>query len=353
MNMENIIKQDTDFIIKSLGNDIAQLQNKKILLTGATGFIGTHLLNTVALFNDLYNTLPCQVTAVARNPKRLVDIAPYLFNRQDIKIISGDVRTFVFPQEHFDYVIHAASPVDPLEVNRNRLETIDIITNGTSHILQQSAEHKIGRFLYISSGAVYGVQPPDLPQIPEDYSGGPNIANPAFAYGEAKRFAEMLCSIFSHLSGISIVTARPFTFVGPYQSLDAGFAITQFISQGLNGGVIRIEGDGAPLRSYCYGADLAVALWKILLNADKGRIYNIGSEKAISILELAQMVVSVLGEKVKIEVKQKPQPGQKPARYIPNINRIKSELNFYPNFDLSEAVTRTVAWARQDKKINR
>lgn len=338
-----IVREDTNFILNAIGSSLSKLQGKSILITGATGFIGTYLLESLALYNDLHETSPCRIVGIARNPQRLIHTAPHLTGRQDIVILGADVCSFNFPG-HFDYVIHAASPVDPEVLSRDRLGTADIIINGTRNVLQESVKYNIGRILYISSGAVYGRQPYDLPRLPEDYLGGPDITDYKFAYAEAKRCAETLCAVFNQVYGISVVLARPFTFVGPYQSLDSGFAVAQFMRSCLRKEPILIKGDGTPLRSYCYAADLAVALWMILLNGQTGRAYNVGSEEAISIYELARKVIEVVGYASNIIVAYKPTNGQKPARYIPDTARLRSELGIFPQFKLDNALKRTVAW---------
>jgi len=345
--MNKIIEEDARYVIQSLGPSVSKLQDKTVLITGVSGFIGAHLLASLALLNDTYKTSPCKIFGVSRNPQRLKQLAPYLLDRNDITILSADVRTFTFSERSFDFVIHAAAPVDPRVLSKDQIQAVDIIANGTKQILQESVRCKVGRFLYISSGAVYGVQPQDLPKLPEDYTGSPDITNSLFAYGEAKRYAEMLCGIFHRTYSIPFVVARPFTFVGPFQDLNAGFAVTQFIRRVLKGEPIQIEGDGTALRSYCYAADLTLALWKILLEGEQGRVYNIGSEETISILELACKVVAISGNNVEVEVKRKSTPGQKPARYIPDIRRLKSELKFNLKFGLDEALARTIAWARE------
>jgi len=341
-----IVEQDVDFIVRSIKSSLHKLQGKSLLITGATGFIGTYLLESLALHNDSYSTSPCRVVGLARNPQRLACTAPHLLSRRDILIVRGDVCTFEFT-ESFDYVIHAAAAVDPRVVNRDRLGTAETIVNGTRQVLQQSVRHNTGRLLYISSGAVYGRQPPDLAGLTEDYLGAPDLTDPRYAYGEAKRYAEILCTVFRQAYGISIVVARPFTFVGPYQSLNASFAVTEFIRCALRRQPIRIEGDGTPLRSYCYGADLSVALWKILLEGRTGHAYNVGSEDAISILELARKVVATTGTESEIAVARNSVPGQKPACYIPDIVRLKSELGVRPHFGLDKSLERTIAWARE------
>jgi len=344
---DSIFKEDIRYVFESIKAELAQLKDKKILVTGATGFVGTYLIETLALHNQLQHEFSCKIFGLARNPvKKDQVLSCSTLSRQGIVLVSGDVRNFKFP-EPFDFIIHAAAPVDPKFLRQNPLEAADIIVNGTRQILEQAVENKTSRILYISSGAVYGKQPADLPEISEEYLGGPDIADANSGYGEAKRYAETLCSIFKKAYGLSVVVARPFTFVGPCQDLNSGFAVTEFIKAALNGKPIRIEGDGTTLRSYCYGADLAVALWKIFFYGKDGRAYNIGSQEPVSIVALARMIVDLAKSKSEIIVLQKPALLRKPSRYIPDINRLKIELGMVNKFNLKDALKRTTDWAKE------
>ena len=343
---DSIFKEDIRYVLESIKSDLPQLKDKKILVTGATGFIGAHLIETLVLYNQLQHEFACRIFGLARNSAKKDHAAlRSALNRQGVVLLSEDVRNFKFP-EPFDFIIHAAAPVDPKFLRQNPLETVDIIVNGTRQILQQAVENKTSRVLYISSGAVYGKQPVDLPEISEEYIGGLDISNANSGYGEAKRYAEILCSIFKKTYDLSIVIARPFTFVGPCQDLNSGFAVTEFIKAALNGKPIRIEGDGSTIRSYCYGADLAVALWKIFFHGKDGRVYNIGSQETVSIAELARMIVDLAKSKSEIIVLQKPAVDVKPLRYIPDISRLKIELDMVNKFNLKDALKRTIDWAK-------
>ncbi|MCJ7813274.1 NAD-dependent epimerase/dehydratase family protein, partial [bacterium] len=216
----------------------------------------------------------------------------------------------------------------------------------TRRVLDLATKKHVEGFLFISSGAVYGVQPPDLERIPENYLGAPDVTKIRSAYGEAKRYAEMLCTLYHQRYGLPIHIARPFTFVGPYQDLNAGFAITDFMRDGLQGGPLTIQGDGTTVRSYCYAADLTAMLWKILLQSPVGRVYNVGSDESISILELANKVIDFLDTSVEVIVMSKPNMKSKPARYVPDINRGRSELGINVHTDIDKAIKRTLSWMK-------
>jgi dTDP-glucose 4,6-dehydratase len=156
----------------------------------------------------------------------------------------------------------------------------------------------------------------------------------------------MLCTLYHQRHGLPIHIARPFTFIGPYQDLNAGFAITDFIRDGLQGGPLTIEGDGTTVRSYCYAADMTAMLWRILLQSPVGRVYNVGSDESISILELAKKVISFLDNPVEVTISSKPNIKSKPARYVPDINRGRSELSIDICTDIDKAIQRTLSWMK-------
>lgn len=338
-----IVQKDIEFIFEIIGADLNRLQGKRLLITGGTGFIGTWLLETIYWLNK-NSSQSCKVYVPTRNPAAFTSKAPHLASSPDIVLLSGDVVDFNYPDDECDFVIHAAAPAEPKAIKQNFLGVAETIVQGTRHVLKLTKQKNIESFLFVSSGAVYGVQPPDLEKVPEDYCGAPDLTNIRTAYGEAKRYAEMLCTLYYQIYGLPIHIARPFTFVGPYQDLNAGFAITDFIRDGLEGGPLTIHGDGTTVRSYCYAADMTAMLWKILLNSPVGRVYNVGSDKSISILELANKVASVFN--TDIEVMSKPQPNIKPARYVPDITRGRSELGMDLNVDIDTAIKRTISWMK-------
>lgn len=340
-----IVQEDIESIFKIIGNDLNRLQGKRVLITGGTGFIGTWLLETIFWLNKNSNQ-PCKVYVPTRNPEAFSRKAPHLASNPEIVLLPGDIADFQYPDDECNFIIHAAAPAEPRALNRDSLGVAETIVRGARRVLELATQKNIEGFLFVSSGAVYGVQPPDLERIPEDYLGAPDVTNIRSAYGEAKRYAEMLCTLYHQRHGLPIHIARPFTFVGPYQDLNAGFAITDFIRDGLQGGPLTIQGDGTTVRSYCYAADLTVMLWKILLQSHVGRVYNVGSDESISILELANKVISFLDTPVETTVMLKQNMKSKPARYVPDINRGRSELGINIYADIDKAIKRTLSWLK-------
>jgi dTDP-glucose 4,6-dehydratase len=304
------------------------------------------LLESFAWANDKLG-LGATAVVLSRNPEALRAKAPHLATRPAIRFHRGDVRSFEFPTGACSYIIHAGAPATPRDLASDPLGVAEKIVYGTRRALELAVAKSIKGFLFVSSGAVYGTQPPDLERIPEDYAGGPGISSPRSAYGEAKRFAEVLCALYCEKFGVPVHIARPFTFVGPYQDLNAGFAVTDFIREGLQGMPLHIQGDGTTVRSYCYAPDLTIALWTILLRGPAGCAYNVGSSKPISILELAHKVILALGDPVEIIVDRQPVSGQRPSRYIPDTNRAHSELGLRAWISLEAALERTIRWIRR------
>jgi dTDP-glucose 4,6-dehydratase len=219
----------------------------------------------------------------------------------------------------------------------------DTIVDGTRRTLDFARAAGARNYLLVSSGAVYGPQPPELSHIPEDFTGGPPLGAAGSGYGEGKRAAEVLAAIEAERSGLSVRVARCFAFVGPHLPLDIHFAIGNFIRDAMAGGPIRIRGDGTAVRSYLYMADLAVWLWTLALGSATGA-YNVGSEAAVSILDTARAVAAECAPSAEILVMVQPQLGARPHRYVPSTERSRSELGLFQHTAMSEAIARTARW---------
>ena len=218
MCRSRILQEDVECIFKVVGNDLNRLQSKRILITGGTGFIGTGLLETISWLNKNSNQT-CKVYVPTRNPAAFARKAPHLASNPEIVLLPGDITDFEYPDDECNFIIHAAAPGEPRALIHDSLGVAETIVRGTRRVLELATQINVEGFLFVSSGAVYGVQPPDLERIPEDYIGAPDITNIRSAYGEAKRYAEILCTVYHQMHGVPIHIARPFTFVGPYQDL--------------------------------------------------------------------------------------------------------------------------------------
>lgn len=343
--MTNPLARDLDHVLTHARGAWEELRGARIFVTGGTGFFGRWLLESFAWACDSLH-LDASVTALTRSPEIFRAKAPHLASHRAIKLAEGDVRSFRLDGACFSHVIHAATP-SSAEIGREQpLLLLDTIVGGTRHALDFAVAAGARRFLLTSSGAVYGRQPAGITHLPEDYEGGPNPVDSRSVYGEGKRLAELLCALYSQRRGMDCLIARGFAFVGPHLPLDAHLAIGNFIRDCLAGNAIGIRGDGTPYRSYLYAADLAVWLWTILASGESRRPYNVGSERGVTIAELARAVAAEIRPQAGIAVAGVPCPGAPPQRYVPSTARARAELGLEERISLEESIRRTAAWSR-------
>ena len=337
--------EDLDGVINAVGVRWEMLRKKRLLLTGGTGFIGKWMLATFLHANRILS-LSAEIVVLSRRPEVFLKEFPELCSFTDVAWLNGDVRNLTQDTARdYNFVIHAATDV---VAKSTPIEILDSCIGGTRSVLElmgRGTEKR--RLLLLSSGAVYGRTPPEIPFIPETWHGAPDPLTPSSAYGEGKRISEMLCSITASTQpDFEFSIARCFAFVGPHLPFDKHFAIGNFIGAAIRGEDIRIEGDGTPLRSYLYAADLARWLWVLLFDAPTGRAYNVGGSEALSISQLAYRVNSVLGSKGAVHIAQKPRSDIPPQSYVPSLNRITSDLGLLPAISLDESILRTAHWGR-------
>lgn len=301
----------------------SELENKHIFITGGTGTFGKWLIH------ELKN-ISCQLVILTRDTKRSMQVFPE-HALGNIRFAEGDVRDFQYPVGHFDYVIHAATPV--VSDKLSDTELTDIIVAGTKRVLDFATQSSCHRLLYVSSGAVYGKQPPELDRIPETYP-----CNPVTAYGKAKWIAENLCVI----SNVNCVIARCFAFVGPGMPLDAHFAIGNFIGCCMRNEPIVLKGDGTSLRSYMYSSDLAEWLLRLMIDGKSGEAYNVGSDNVISIKDLAELVCKLTDRQPDLLYITSRDKKQSPERYIPSNHKALYELDLKCRYSLKEAILRSL-----------
>jgi nucleoside-diphosphate-sugar epimerase len=338
----NRLAHDLDGILARTEPLWQELRGQRILITGATGFFGCWLLESFAWANRRLN-LNAHAVGLARHPRMLAEKAPHLAEDPAITLHAADVRHGDFPQGSFSHVIHAATEASAKLNNETPLVMFDTIVEGTRRALQFSIASSVSKFLLVSSGAVYGTQPQQLTHISETFEGGPDPLNPANAYAEGKRAAELLCSMTAS-PRLATTVARCFAFVGPYMQLDAHFAIGNFIFDRLHNRPISVRGDGSAVRSYLYASDLMVWLWTILFRGQPRRAYNVGSEEALNIAALAGEVAAALPPKAEVKIASTAVSGAPVHRYVPSTARVREELGVRAEVALHEAICRTHNW---------
>lgn len=341
--MSHPLAADLDHVLENTRDLWNEVRGQRIFLTGATGFFGCWFLETFAWANQRL-ALGAKISILTRNPHRLEDRVPHLLSECDV--VTGDVRTFAFPEGHFSHVIHGATESSAILCANEPEVMFDTIVSGTRHCLEFAAKAGAQKFLLTSSGTVYGKQPADILHVPEDFTGGPDTLDPTSVYPEGKRAAEFLCAMVARNKRLEVKVARGFAFVGPYMKFDAHFAIGNFIDEHMRGGPIVVSGDGSPLRSYMYASDLMIWLWTILFKGPSCRAYNVGSEEAISIAEVAQEVARAGFRYSTVQIMRTPTAGLPPARYVPSTARAQTELGLRCLVSVREAIERTLQWGR-------
>lgn len=331
-------REDLEHVLEHTREFWSEAAGASFFITGGTGFFGMWLLESFAHINDALG-LGMRATVLTRDPERFAAKAPHLAQRKDLHFVPGDIRTFSSPEGEFRYVVHGATtsgaPVDNLEM----LETI---IDGTRRVLDFAGKRGARKFLYISSGAVYGKQPDDLSHIPEDYRGAPDPLDPNSAYGEGKRVGELLSVLKSQETSFEAKIARCFAFIGPHLPLDAHFAAGNFIRDAIAGGPIVVKGDGKSVRSYLYASDLAVWLWAILFKGKASEAYNVGSDEALSVAELARSIGDITRLDVDITGSK---PCGKAGSYVPSVVLASQTLGLRQCVTTREAVERSILFA--------
>lgn len=350
MTPEAIIAADIDGVLARTAAIWPEMKGGTVFITGATGFFGVWLLETILAANR-QQSLGCRVIALSRDPGKFANRFPHLANDPALTWITGDVRNFQFPQADLTHIVHAATESRTNLYARDPETMFDVCVEGTRRAVALAIEKKVHRMLFTSSGAIYGDLPRDLSHVPETFRGGPDPLNRQSAYAEGKRAAEFFCGLAAtDATPTHVTVARCFAFVGPHLPLDAHFAVGNFIRDAINGGPIRVSGDGTPFRSYLYAADLAEWLVTILLRGRSGAAYNIGSEDALQIHDVARRVSAVAAHvwpgrpPCEVVVSTPLQPGKQPARYVPCCAMAQQELGLRVSTPLDVAIRRTLLW---------
>lgn len=323
------------------------ISERKIFLTGGTGFFGKALLR----FWEKRSTLHAQdlsVTVLSRNPDKFLQYNPEFSHLDWVTFIRGDIEDAnTLPVgERYSHVLHAATD-STLGPQISPLHRYEQIVTGTRNILDFAVQCGASRFLLTSSGGVYGPQPASLGKIPEDWNGIPDPLNPGNVYSVAKRMAEHLCALYKDEFGLNFVIARCFAFIGPDLPLNAHFAIGNFIQDALHASEITVNGDGSPIRSYLAQQDLALWLDTLLNSGSAGRAYNVGSDMGIRIRELAFLVRDLLAPNKEVRILSAADVNNSVRNvYLPDIERAKFELGLDVYTPLDQAILQTASYAR-------
>ncbi|NLT74479.1 MAG: SDR family oxidoreductase [Chloroflexi bacterium] len=309
----------------------------RVLITGGSGFIGSHLCDLLLAQGHSVLCLDNLVTGTRRNLDHLIEHDRFQFALQDVtEPISVDGP--------LEAVIHLASLPSPVDYLEMPIKTLKVGALGTLNALGL-AKAKGARFLLASTSEVYG-DPLVHPQ-PESYWGNVNPIGLRGVYDESKRFAEALTMAYHRTHGLRTHIARIFNTYGPRMRLDDGRVIPNFVRQALSGQPLTVYDDGSRTRSFCFVSDLVDGLYKLLLSPEADPV-NLGNPDEISILELARVVVSLTGSRSPVTLVS-PQDGRTeddPRTRQPDISRARAVLGWTPSVSLEKGLRRTIAYFR-------
>ena len=290
---------------------------KRVLITGAAGFLGSHLCDR--FLKEGYEVIGMDNMITGR-----LDNLEHLFPRDDFSFYHHDVSNFVHIPGPLDYILHFASPASPIDYLKIPIQTLKVGSLGT-HNLLGLAKAKNARILVASTSEVYG-DPLVHPQT-EDYWGNVNPIGPRGVYDEAKRFQEAITMAYHRVHKLETRIVRIFNTYGPRMRLNDGRVLPAFIGQALRGEDLTVFGDGSQTRSFCYVDDLVEGIYRLLLS-DYAEPVNIGNPTEITIKDFAEEIIQLTGTNQKVVYK--PLPVNDPMQRQPDISRAKALLNWEP-----------------------
>lgn len=305
----------------------------RILITGGAGFLGSHLCDR---FLAEGHEVICMDNLITGNVQNIEHLAGH----ERFHFIKHDVTNYIYVSGPVDVVMHFASPASPIDYLQLPIQTLKVGALGT-HKALGLALAKGARFVLASTSEVYG-DPLVHPQS-EDYWGNVNPIGPRGVYDEAKRFAEAMTMAYHRAHGVDTRIARIFNTYGPRMRLDDGRVVPNFIGQALRGEPLTVYGDGSQTRSFCYVSDLIEGLMRLTFS-DEVEPVNLGNPEEMSILEFAQRINEMTGNKAGVVFK--PLPENDPRVRRPDISKARRVLGWEPQVPFEEGMGKTIAWFR-------
>lgn len=303
----------------------------RVLITGAAGFLGSHLC-------DRFMTEGFEVLGMDNLITGNMENLEHLLGNPNFTFYNNDVSNFVHVSGKLDYILHFASPASPIDYLKIPIQTLKVSSLGT-HNLLGLALNKKARILVASTSEVYG-DPKVHPQT-EDYFGNVNPVGPRGVYDEAKRFMESMTMAYHTYHGLETRIVRIFNTYGPRMRLNDGRVLPAFIGQALRGEDLTIFGDGSQTRSFCYVDDLVEGIYRLLLS-DHAQPVNIGNPNEITIGEFAEEIIKLTGTSQKVIYQ--PRPVDDPMQRKPDITKAKELLDWQPEVLRAEGLKKTYEW---------
>lgn len=307
------------------------MERKRILITGAAGFLGSHLCDRFIKEGYYVIAMDNLITGDLQNIE-------HLFKLENFEFYHHDVSKFIHVPGKLDYILHFASPASPIDYLKIPIQTLKVGSLGT-HNLLGLARVKGARMLIASTSEVYG--DPNVNPQPEEYWGNVNPVGPRGVYDEAKRFQEAITMAYHTFHGVETRIVRIFNTYGPRMRLNDGRVLPAFIGQALRGEDLTVFGDGTQTRSFCYVDDLIEGIYR-LLHSDYASPVNIGNPDEITIKQFCEEIIKLTGTDQKIIYKPLPQDDPKQRR--PDITKAREMLKWEPKVNRAEGLKITYAY---------
>ena len=345
MQLHPIVEQD----LRSIASQPLpwhELAGKVVLITGAAGFLPAYMVEHLLWMNDHHNSSnPTQIIGLVRNSQKAAERFAAHRDRSDLQLVVQDVCEPVKIDGPLNYIIHAASQASPKYYGLDPVGTLSANVMGTYQLLELARSKNVQRFMFFSSGEVYGATSTTMT---DEYAYG--YLDPLeirSCYAESKRMGENMTACWHHQYGISTVIVRPFHTYGPGLDLTDGRVFADFVADIVASRDIAMNSDGSARRAFCYLSDATAGFFTVLFKGIDGKAYNVGNDQSeTSILELAELLVSLFPEKGLNVLKSKPTDNtaylKSPvSRICPDISRIR-ELGWEPRTGLAEGFTKTI-----------
>jgi nucleoside-diphosphate-sugar epimerase len=349
----DIIKQDVLNIFEMHSMLPEPLRNSHIYITGGTGFLGTWLLELICGLNDEFD-FKIRATIATRSIAKFSLKCAHLLKRKEFTFQSSDVRNLVELPHDTTHIIHAAATSNRDHFASFPTSSFENNIDSTLQIFRLATQlGSIQNVLLVSSSLVYGKLPDEIESIKEDLSGRVSSSlDTNNIYAESKRACESVAAGFLTEMKLPISVARPFSLVGPYQSLELPWAVTNFIQEALKGGPIKIMSDGSVVRSVMYASDFANWILHMTAYAKPRSVYNVGSPEPTDLLSLAKVIKSYFKKEPQILTSLGNNSIGGDRKVVPNVDRAKNELQLKVTVNLETAIHRSLDWHTMMKGSN-
>lgn len=291
-----VLQEDLDDIANNRGIDYSGLQGASVLVTGATGLVGSMLVKSLACCNRVHN-LNMKILPMVRNAEKAKTIFGDLLERQDVNLVVADILSPIRLESDVDYIVHGASVTASKTFVTQPVETIQTAISGTEHLLQLAHEKCVKSMVYISSMEAFGITNPDLECVKEEDLGYIDVMNVRSSYSESKRMCELLCASYAHEYQVPVKVARLAQTFGAGVSKEEGRVFAQFAKSAMFGDDIVLHTKGESTGNYCYTADAVAGILTILLKGNTGEVYTVANPSTtIKIKDMAEMVAAQLAK---------------------------------------------------------